>query len=230
MFIVNRAFTILELVIVIVVIGILAVIATPSFQRDPLAEAAHQVASDLRYTQHLAMVDNKFNPNDSQWYKARWQIFFTKAKGADYHWAYTIFSDGAKHTGNPDLSEVAVNPLDNTKLLTGGYSGNLITQYDGDRATNTLNIGHQYDIKDVVMTGGCKLPKTRLRLSFDYFGRPIFDNQKLFDGMYTKKGKSMLVQKQCQITLCSVAECKSATKEEKITIAIEPETGYIHIL
>jgi prepilin-type N-terminal cleavage/methylation domain-containing protein len=230
MFMIKNAFTMLELVIVIVVIGILAVTISPVFQRDPLAEAAHQVASHLRYTKHLAMVDNKFNPNDLQWYKARWQTFFTKAKGADYHWAYTVFSDGAGHTGNPDLSEVAMNPLDSTKLLTGGYSGNLITQYDGDRATNALNIGHEYDVKDIIMTGGCKLPTTRLRIAFDYFGRPIYDNQKLFDGMYTKKGKSMLVQKQCQITLCSVGDCKAATSDEKITIAIEPETGYIHIL
>ncbi|RUM66358.1 MAG: type II/IV secretion system protein, partial [Sulfurimonas sp.] len=132
------AFTMLELIIVIVIIGVLAAGVRPLFQRDLLAEAAHQVAFHLRYTQHLAMVDNKFNPNDAQWYKARWQIFFTKAKGADNHWAYTIFSDGAGHTGNPDLSEVATNPLDQNRLLTGGYSGNLITQYNGDRASNEL--------------------------------------------------------------------------------------------
>ncbi len=218
----RRAFTMLELVVVIVLIGILAVGVVPLFQRDMLAEAAQQVASHLRYTQHLAMIDNKFNPDDAQWYKARWQIFFTKAKGADRHWAYTIFSDGAGHTGNPDLSEVAINPLDSSKLLTGGYSGNLITQYDGDRASNELNIGHEYGIDNVTFSGGCKLPSSRLRLAFDYYGRPIYDNQKLFDGMYTKKGKSMLVRKQCRITLFK--------KSETITIAIEPETGFIHIL
>ncbi len=216
------AFTMLELVIVIVLIGILAAGVVPLFQRDVLAEAAHQVASHIRYTQHLAMVDNKFNPNDAQWYKARWQIFFTKAKGADRHWAYTIFSDGAGHTGNPDLSEVATNPLDSSKLLTGGYSGNLITQYNGDRASNELNIGHEYGIDKVIFTGGCKLPSSRLRLAFDYYGRPIYDNQKLFDGMYTKKGKSMLVRKQCRIVL--------SKENETITIAIEPETGFVHIL
>ncbi len=225
------AFTLLELVIVIVVVGVLAVAVSPSFQRDILAESAHQVASHLRYTQHLAMVDNKFDPNDPEWYKARWQMFFTKTKGADSHWAYTVFSDSSgNHTGNPDLSEVAINPLDSTKLLTGGYSGNMITQYDGDRATNELNIGHEYDIKDIVMTGGCKLPTTRLRIAFDYYGRPIYDNQKLFDSMYEKDGKSMLVRTQCKITLCSVSDCKSASSDEKISIAIEPETGYIHIL
>ena len=226
----NTAFTLLELIIVIVVIGILAATVSPTFQRDPLAEAAHQVSSHLRYTKHLAMVDNKFNSNDPNWYKARWQMFFTKEKGEDYHWAYTIFSYGAGHTGNPDLSEVAVNPLDSTKLMTGGYSGNLITQYNGDRASNELNIGHEYDVKDIIMTGGCKLPTTRLRIEFDYYGRPIYDNQKLFDSIYEKNGKSMLVQTQCQITLCSVADCKSASSDEKISIAIEPETGYIHIL
>ncbi len=216
------AFTMLELVIVVVLIGILSVGVVPLFQRDMLAEAAHQVASHLRYTQHLAMVDNKFNPDDAQWYKARWQIFFTKAKGADHHWAYTIFSDGAGHTGNPDLSEVAINPLDSSKLLTGGYSGNHITQYDGDRSSNELNIGHEYGIDNVTFSGGCQLPASRLRLAFDYYGRPIYDNQKLFDGMYTKKGKSMLLKKQCRILL--------SKNNTTISIAIEPETGFVHIL
>jgi prepilin-type N-terminal cleavage/methylation domain-containing protein len=225
------AFTILELVIVIVVIAVLAATVGPTFQRDTLAEAAHQVASHLRYTQHLAMIDNKYDSTDLQWYKARWQMFFTKAKGADYHWAYTVFSDSAGgHTGNPDLTEVAINPLDSTKLLTGGYSGNMITQYNGERATNALNIGHEYDIKDVIFAGGCKLPQSRLRIAFDYFGRPIYDNQKLFDSMYVKNGKNQLVQTQCHIVLCSVDDCTVATSEEKITIAIEPETGYVHIL
>ncbi len=216
------AFTLMELIVVVVLIGILAAAVAPFFQRDVLAEAAHQVASHLRYTKHLAMVDNTFNPNDPTWYKARWQIFFTNAKGADNHWAYTIFSDGAGHTGNPDISEVAINPLDSSKLLTGGYSGNLIIKYNAQRATNELNIGHEYGIDNVKFSGGCKVPKSRLRIAFDYYGRPIYDNQRLFDGMYTKKGKSMLVRKQCRITLFK--------GNETISIAIEPETGYIHIL
>jgi prepilin-type N-terminal cleavage/methylation domain-containing protein len=53
------AFTMLELIFVIIVIGILAVLAMPSFNKNSLAEAAEQVAGHIRYTQHLAMVDDK---------------------------------------------------------------------------------------------------------------------------------------------------------------------------
>ena len=56
----KKAFTMLELVFVIVVSGILAATFIPRFDRDNLQEAADQVISHIRYTQHLAMVDDKF--------------------------------------------------------------------------------------------------------------------------------------------------------------------------
>ena len=64
----KKAFTMLELVFVIVIIGILAVVAMPSFQRDTLQEAGNQIISHIRYTQHLAMMDDKFNPADATWF------------------------------------------------------------------------------------------------------------------------------------------------------------------
>ena len=55
----KKAFTMLELVVVIVVIGIIAVAALPRINDDHIAEAADQVMSHIRYTQHLAMQDSK---------------------------------------------------------------------------------------------------------------------------------------------------------------------------
>ncbi|MCF6310454.1 MAG: type II secretion system GspH family protein, partial [Sulfurimonas sp.] len=57
----KKAFTMLELVMVIVVIGILAAVMLPRVASDRLAEAATQVISHIRYTQHLAMVDDQFD-------------------------------------------------------------------------------------------------------------------------------------------------------------------------
>ena len=71
----KRAFTLLELVFVIVVIGILAALILPRTKTNPVQEAAIDLVSKIRYTQHLAMVDDKYNINGT-WYKTRWQIQF----------------------------------------------------------------------------------------------------------------------------------------------------------
>ncbi|WP_300367295.1 prepilin-type N-terminal cleavage/methylation domain-containing protein, partial [Hydrogenimonas sp.] len=52
---IKNAFTMLELIIVIVVVGILSAIMIPRFSDDKLREAADQIMSHIRYTQHLAM-------------------------------------------------------------------------------------------------------------------------------------------------------------------------------
>jgi prepilin-type N-terminal cleavage/methylation domain-containing protein len=65
----KSAFTMLELVFVIVVVGILAAVMLPRFERDNAGEAAYQVARHIRLAQQRAMVDDTFGqtgyPNNS---------------------------------------------------------------------------------------------------------------------------------------------------------------------
>jgi prepilin-type N-terminal cleavage/methylation domain-containing protein len=70
----KKAFTMLELVFVIVVIGVLAAAIIPRMDRDNVAEATIQLQSHIRYTQHLAMVDDKYDATDDTWFRNRWQI------------------------------------------------------------------------------------------------------------------------------------------------------------
>ena len=62
-----EAFTMIELIFIIVIVGILAAVAIPKIERNGLIEAADQITSHIRYTQQLAMNDNKFNANDPNW-------------------------------------------------------------------------------------------------------------------------------------------------------------------
>jgi len=226
----KNAFTLIELIFVIVIIGILSAVLVPRFDRPTLIEAAHQVISHIRYTQHLAMVDNKFDSNEPEWYKGRWQIFFAKTNGSDNKWAYTIFSDkrGSKGlTGFPDTEEIARNPQNpSSQYLTGGYTwGNIpyrhkTTKVIDSRLTKSMNIGHKYGIEKVEFIGGCKARGKRI--AFDYIGRPLCKNSNTLTSLYTAGNQNRLIQKPCQIKL--------SNEQESVIIQIEPETGYSHIL
>jgi prepilin-type N-terminal cleavage/methylation domain-containing protein len=70
----KSAFTLIELIIIIVVVGILSAAVYPRMERDALREAAEQVARHIKYAQHLAMVDDVFNDQNTSWFKNRWAI------------------------------------------------------------------------------------------------------------------------------------------------------------
>ena len=77
----RSGFTMMELIIVIVVGGILAAVMMPKLERDPTREAANQIVRHIKYTQHLAMVDDVYSATNAAWFANRWKIVFT---GASY--------------------------------------------------------------------------------------------------------------------------------------------------
>jgi len=210
----KKAFTMLELVFVLVVIGILAAVMLPEMKSNKLREAAIQVVSHIRYTQHLAMVDDKFDASDDDWYKMRWQIVFSDSAYSEDKVAYSVYTDKSK-TGSPNstLDEVAINPLDKNKLLSGGHSGTIYTS--NPKATKTMNLGLTYDISSYELDGGC----SGARITFDHLGRPI--NGTIHNDGLAYENNS-LMENRCNVILTN--------SEGSITIAIEPETGYAHII
>ena len=100
-------FTMIELVLVIIVIGILAALAIPRMERDIRQEAKDNLLSAIRYTQHLALVDDKTDPFDPAWQSKLWNISFSNSD-------YNITSNGT----------VAIDPA-NGKLMSSGGSPNV---------------------------------------------------------------------------------------------------------
>ena len=199
---------------------------TPDFQGNNLRKAADQVVSHIRYTQHLAMMDDKFSTTDPDWFQARWQIVFANNSGSNNQWAYTVFSDfKGIHGGSPDpasvadpRSELATNMLDPTKFLTGGTSGNGLIHFGNPRATEELNLENEYCITNIVMAGGAGTTTIANRIIFDNLGRPYRgDNSTLANSA------DKLAETQITLTL-------TGDNGNTIQIGVEPETGYTHIL
>ncbi|AOO65848.1 prepilin-type N-terminal cleavage/methylation domain-containing protein [Sulfurospirillum halorespirans] len=221
----KKAFTMLELVFVIVVVGILSYFAASSFQRNPLREAADQVVSHIRYTQHLAMQDDKFDPNDSSWYKRRWQLLLSLT--ANNTISYSILSDTPSSTnqyqGSPKANStytsvsVAKNPL-NSNLYLIGTSYSTFDNSSEERLTSELNIKKKYSVQSVTLSNSCQLSGST-RIAFDYLGRPLKGTFHSFISPYPLADR--LISQDCNITLTN--------GNQNVTITIKPETGYTYI-
>ena len=156
----KKAFTLVELVFVVVVIGILAFALWPTKQPTQALEAARQIVAHIRYTQHLALNDDKFAAHTDtggtssiakDWYKRLWRITFSNLT-ADKDckiggWRYAVYQNIAgdlSDKGQPNGTiEAARNPAQAGKVLSACYSG---------LSTNTsdeLNLSQTYKIENI---------------------------------------------------------------------------------
>ena len=216
------AFTLLELIFVIVVIGILAATFIPKFSANKLTQAANQVVSDIRYTQHLALVDDKYDSTDQYWYRQRWQIAFSTANQTV---SYMIMSDEVTGTGNyngnpianntySDVS-IAVNP-ENKNLYMIGIPYSTFNNSDTNRLSTKLDLGKTYGITNISITGGSTGSSAK-RILFDHLGRPY-------------RGTDVSLTSPQDHVATSPIDIKLTNTSGSIKIQIEPETGYVHIL
>ena len=160
----KKAFTLIELVFVIGVLGILTFALWPTKQPTQALEAARQIVAHIRYTQHLALNDDKFATHtdtggtDSiakDWYKRLWRITFSNITADEKckigGWRYAVYQNIAGNlsdSGQPNGTiEAARNPAQAGKVLSACYSG---------LSTNTsdeLNLSQTYKIENIDFSG-----------------------------------------------------------------------------
>ena len=209
-FIHHSAFTMLELVFVIVVLGILAALAIPRLDRDLRQEAADNILSAIRYTQHLALLDNRHTFNSSVWQKSFWTIRF-QADGS----FYTV-SSNIDYDTNVDQNESTIDPA-NGKLM---YSNDAVI--DSDESPNIFLL-KKYGIDTVdfsACTGTKSGANTSNHLAFDYKGRP-------HKGVYNtaENDYRTIMDSDCSIRFKFID-----TSINDIVVNIKKETGYASIV
>lgn len=157
----KSAFTMLELVFVIVVAGILAAVFIPRFDRDNAGEAAYQIARHVRLAQHHALVEDRIDPtNTTAWQKTLWRITFVDGSEGD---CYKVFADRDGNT-NADANETAVDPLTRKKLYAGS------TCAEGSSVPDEILLWKSFGVSSVTLSGGCG--GGTKNIAFDHLGRP----------------------------------------------------------
>ena len=220
----KKAFTMIELVIVIVVIGIIAMVTIPKYDQNRVLIAAQQIASHIRYAQHLAMIDNKTNltlkagPNGDQWWRERWTIAFTQNTNGR-KWGYSVYSDSSRNGNLNSPNEVAPDPQNPNRLLT---ASNMVA-IPANRINNKLNIGRTYGIKNVTFSGSCAQNGNQA-ISFDEKGRPFLNASTTTIGARANPSTGRIATR-CEINIGDGDTNDTSTNVAKI--CIEAETGYV---
>jgi len=204
----SPAFTLFELLIVIIIASILAVVMIPHLERNNLREATKQVVRHIQYTQHLAMNSDMYNAYEINWSQKYWKIAFRTSKNC-----YSIYSDTDKDFLN-DATESAIDPLTKVRLYAGNncnvsslnnHALLLEKSYGIDTITLTIPLGATAHVND------CNT-NTKMYLAFDNLGRPHTSVSSPTGG---------IIKNDCLITLKSGIHTA--------IIKVTAETGYVKI-
>ena len=216
----------LELIMVIVVLGILAALALPRMDRDIRQEAADNILSAIRYTQHMALIDDvqmrktgtTFEDTKTfrnSWHRSFWRIGFQGC--SDDGIFYQIGSD-TDRKGNLETGEEALDPTSGLRM--NGVNGQPCEGQIQNNFSPEVFITRKYGISDgnIAFAGGCS--NVAQHIAFDNMGRPhtAITNS-------TTPDYSTVLQEDCRLTFRF-----DDASFDPFTIVIEKETGYSFIV
>jgi len=226
----KKSFSLIELIIVLVVIGILYSTINFNLKDSNLNQAADQLISHINYTRHLAIIDNKMqyypithntqdNNRSKYWFKSWWQLRIGVKTNQEYF--YEVFSDSSSHTDSTNfdkagslIREFARDPI-NGKYLDGNYGNDINKQ---------LNLTSTYGIQ-LIKLNNIDFKKGSIRIIFDNKGNIYIDEGKRGDANdinpYELRIPLLNIRK---ITLCQTNKC-----DNNISICISPKIGNTYI-
>lgn len=209
----------IELTMVIVVLGILAALALPRMERDIRQEAGDNILSAIRYTQHMALMDNVTDPRNSDWQKSFWRFGVRTCLNAEGDVFYYVGSDEDRE-GNIDNDEAAVDPI-NGKIMLGAAGTSCASGVNNNASLNIF-ITKKYGIQNTNMfanCGGGDADAARY-VGFDHLGRPHTG----FSGSGTPDYSSIMTAD------CSLTFQFADTDIDDLVITIEKQTGHAFIV
>jgi len=203
----SYSFSLIEIIFTIVLIAILSTFFLPKKIDNKLNFVADKLVLYLKYTRYLALIDNKFNPDDDMWFRERWTLKFQNCRSSVGGLYYVIYSD-KNHGGNINKEECAKDPLTRKWI----YSSNYCTQ----TATSSryVLLTKEYGVIKVEIS--CNNTSTIGQISFGNDG-----------SVYSKLGINPEDIYENEIT--STCYIDMYDKNNKfVRIAVEPKTGHIY--
>lgn len=221
----KKAFTLIEVIFIIVVVGILSTIAISRFNSKDLLRGAEMVARDIEYVKHLAVIDDNRVPND---------MLQTHNNNNNF-WAITFIGIG----GDPKMS---IFKYTNPSINYGTVQTAVVDYLDKEKfLTLTVRNGKDDDIIDgsVIKTS----PRVYLKKTY---GIKLINNDKcLVDNrgggkssintiLFNEEGVPYVANSNGGIfyyfqKLTEICTFKIHAGSDTKCIDIYPETGYVKV-
>ena len=200
----KKSFSLLEIILVISLIGFLYTMFLPKTKINHIDELSSKLSLYLTHLRYKALIDDKFDSEDSLWHKKRWTIKFLRCRES-VGGKKTIYSDKNK-SGHPSAEDSLKDPLTNKNI----YTSNICNE-------NSLNskyvlLTKEFGISDVQIS--CNETTSLGQLSFGSDGE-IYSKLSAFNN----ESNEYKIDKPCSIKLIS-------KENDSREIVIYPNTGY----
>jgi type II secretory pathway pseudopilin PulG len=204
----KKSFSLLELVVVISLIAFLYTIFLPKNKINYLNEFTNRISLYLSYTRYIALINDKYDLDDSLWHKKRWTLKFFRCRDDEDGIYYSIYSDKNK-TGHPSIEDSLKDPLSGKNI----YSSN----YCKENSSNSkyVLVTKEFGITDVQIS--CNDTSSLGQLSFGNDGKVY---SKL--SAYENESFEYEITEPCNI--------KFISKDGKSSdLVLFPKTGYVKV-
>jgi prepilin-type N-terminal cleavage/methylation domain-containing protein len=222
---VKKAFSLLELIFVIIILAFLSSLALEHMEDSLKSEASKTLLSHIRLSQYLALTDNSHMvDNNLLWQRSYWRFEYGKCRNttnledgtAEYY--YRV---GAAKTLDTafNKNESAVNPLDGKYL----YTVNTCKKLENDESP-TILISKKFGIDKILKYGGCSNVQ---HIAFDHLGRPHHQI-----ASYSEADFSKIMTEDCKLKFemsTDVNHDGEINSDDSFSIIIEAETGHAYI-
>lgn len=182
----RKAFTMIEMVFVVVMLGVMAAVSVMYIPQTKLQQAADHMIHNIKYAKSLAQTDDRFFAmkddnvkSDTQvkhWKAGMWQVQFHLGGNTAKH-SYSIYADTARDAnttnfdGKPMSGDLIAKDPQNKACLSGYSENNLPTECKNNIAKE-VRLQETYDvIIEVEPPSDCKETNTA-RIYFDNKGMP----------------------------------------------------------
>ena len=199
----HSAFSLIEIIMAISLLAIIAATVVSKQNIPKLQLAVDKISLYLNYTRYIALIDEKFDIEDSEWERKRWSLKFQKCTNTNDGMYFVVYSDMSGNTAHYKKEETLRDPL-NQKYLYSNYD----CEPSDDESKNIL-LKKEYGIEKVEVS--CNTTSTIGQVSFSSDGK-----------IYSQLGTDIKeINETCTIKLFD--------KDDNYkTIAIEPKTGFVY--
>ncbi len=201
----KKSFSLLEIVLTILLISFIYTIFLPKNRINYIDEVTTRMQLYISYVRYKALIDDKFDLQDSLWHKKRWTIKFFRCRESVGGIYYAIYSDNNK-TGIPSAEDSLKDPLSQKNI----YSSN----YCEENSSNSkfVLLTKNFGITDVQIS--CNETTSLGQLSFDSDGKVY---SKLSN--YANESNEYEINKPCFLKFIS----KDGENKE---LVVNPYTSY----